>query len=268
MTHRLWRTGGIALAWGATLLLMATTANSQFGPMTCIECHADPAAGGFHGGFRVLTNLTQDQISVICMSCHDGSYTNPQGVTAPAAAVHQNNNPGAGRDEYGDFKANCLDCHTNHSPLIANDGTGTRNLMLIGRRVKEASTIDDFARIRKPIILDVNGDDGGTSTRRFQDDIQTGWECDSGISNDPACVESNPPAAIDGVRKVIFYLNITSSGTHFASSSPPYTGACNPCHTRTAHHRRDDSGGDHDHNVTKPCTNCHNHDAGWVNKGG
>jgi hypothetical protein len=260
-------TARAVLIAGGTLLL-ALPAAAQIGGMTCIECHADPAAGGFHGGFRVLTDLTEDQIDVVCLSCHDGSYTNPQGVDAPEAAVHQNKNPGQARDEFGDFKASCRDCHTTHSPLFAGDGTSNINLRLLGPEVEEASSTDRIARIRKPIITDVNGDNGGAGPKRFEDDVQTGWECDSGIPDDPTCIETDPPDPGDGVRKLAFYLDIDTAGTHWAPSSPPYIGACTTCHTRTGHHRRDDSGGDHTHNVSRNCDDCHNHKDGWVNKGG
>jgi hypothetical protein len=253
----------LSLLAGVLFLLLPQPGTlAQSNPMTCIECHADPALGGFHGGFRAMTNLTSDQVDVVCLSCHDGSYTDPQGNPALEAAVHEN--PG----EFGTWKAGCRDCHTNHSPLLAGDGTGNSNLMLLGRKVREASSTDGVARIRKPIILDVNGDNGGSDSKRYEDDIQTGWECNSGIDDDPACIESDPPAAGDGVRKLVFYVNIDSDATNWAQASPPYNGACNVCHTRTAHHRRDDSGGDHTHKLPQPCTNCHNHDAGWTNKGG
>jgi hypothetical protein len=262
-TKRAW-----ILACGTFFFLLPSPADAQFGPMSCIECHTDPAAGGVHGGFRALTNLTDDQIDAMCMSCHDGSYTNPQGVDAPEAAVHQNKNPGEERDEYGDFKAGCRDCHTNHSPLLAGDGTANPNLKMLGLKVNEASSSDGIARIRKPVILDVNGNNGGSSNSRFEDDVQTGWECDTGVPDDPTCIETDPPDAGDGVRKLAFYQDIDTAGTHWVSTAPPYIGACNTCHTRSSHHRRDDSGGDHDHNADRNCDDCHNHKDGWVNKGG
>ena len=273
MTHsRMIGTRSIArlslLALGVLAFSLSPSAFAQFGPMSCIECHADPAAGGFHGGFRPLSGLTDDQVNVICLSCHDGSYTNPLGVTASEAAIHQNRNPGAGSDEYGDFKANCLDCHSNHSPLLAGDGTANTNLKLLGPDVQEASSTDGRARIRKPIINDVNGDNGGTDNKRFEDDLHIGWECDSGTPDDPTCIETDPPDPGDGSRQVAFYTDIETAGTHWVSTSAPYRGACNSCHTRTAHHRRDDSGGDHTHNAGRNCDDCHNHRDGWVNRGG
>ena len=267
MKRFVWAVAGSVAAF-SWLLLAAPPVFAQTRAMTCIECHADPAAGGFHGGFRALTDLTDDQIDVVCLSCHDGSYTNPGGVDAPEAEVHQNKNPGEGRDEYGDFKASCRDCHTTHSPLLAGDGTANDNLRLLGPDIEEASSSDGIARIRKPIILDVLGNNGGSSNQRFEDDLHTGWECNSGIDDDPTCIETDPPDPGDGVRKLAFYLDIETAGTHWVQTSAPYRGACNTCHTRTEHHRRDDSGGDHTHNASRNCDDCHNHKDGWVNKGG
>lgn len=250
-------------------LMAAAPAAAQIGGMTCIECHADPGSGGFHGGFRGLSDLTDDQVDAVCMSCHDGSYRNPQGVDAPEAMVHQNKNPGEGRDEYGDFKASCRDCHTNHSPLLAGDGSSNPNLRMLGPRVEEASSTDGIARIRKPVIDDVLGNNGGSANNRYEDDLHIGWECDSGVKDDPTCIETDPPDPGDGVRKLVFYLDIDTASTNWAQTAPPYNGACNTCHTRTSHHRRDDSGGDHTHNITKAgCVACHSHSSGWLNKGG
>lgn len=238
--------------------------------MTCIECHADPAAGGVHGGFRALTDQTNDQIDVICVSCHDGSYRNPQGVDAPEAIVHQGSDT---RGEFGTWKAGCLDCHNNHYDLLSGDGVN-RNLKMLGLLVKEASSTDGLARIRKPIINDVNGDNGGSGNKRFEDDVQAGWECHSGIPDDSTCDDHGSllPSEDDDVRKLIFFLNITSNGDNWAAANsaldPPYNGSCNTCHTRTGHHRRDTSGGDHTHNISRNCDDCHNHKDGWTNKGG
>ena len=341
------------LVCGWVLLWPPSTARAQIGGMTCIECHGDPLAGGFHGGFRSMTDLTEPEVTAVCLSCHDGSYTNPQGIAAPEAQVHEQVFPASGRNpEYGAFRAGCLDCHTNHTPLLPGDGatstltitedpdldethdveptttsfllderlvtastilitddtsnpflegvdyqvktmsiggrddpivieilpTGAiaaqapitlhvayefgTNQQLYGPEVIEASSTNGVAYIRKPII-----DDAGTPGT-LDDDFQTGWECDSGIADDPACIVSDPPADGDGVRRVIFHLDVKTAGTNWARSSAPYDGACNACHTRTGHHRRDDSGGDHTHNVGRPCDDCHNHRDGWLNKGG
>ncbi len=355
----------LACAW---LLLLPPAAQAQVGGMTCIECHGAPLAGGFHGGFRNLVGLTDAEMEIVCLSCHDGSYTNPQGVPAPEAAVHQNKNPGAGRDEYGDFKASCLDCHNNHSPVLAGDGTTSvvtisptpdpavdeahdvqpttetflldessiilsvahpieivddtgsvtfvegvdyqietvngdprrvrilpggairavapltvfahdyefaANQQLLGREVVERNSTDGLARIRRPIIVDPNGDDNGSGNQRFEDDFQSGWACSNGIPDDPACLA-------DDVRELVFHDQVTENGTNWvptivsfnpAVTTGPRNGACNSCHTRTNHHRRNDlgefgGGDDHNHNVARPCDDCHNHKDGWVNKGG
>ena len=335
------------------LLWSPSTARAQIGGMTCLECHAGPTGGGFHGGFRAMSGLTEPEVTAICRSCHDGSYTNPQRVPAPEAQVHEQIIPGSGRaPEYGAFRAGCLDCHTNHTPLLPGDGAkstlaitgdpdldethdvepttesfllnerlvtastivieddaGTSylegvdyqvktmslggrddpivieilpagairadapvtlhvgyefgtNQQLLGPEVIEASSTDGIGYIRKPII-----DDAGTPGT-LDDDFQIGWECNSGIPDDPACIVTDPPADADGVRRATFHIDVKTAGTNWARPSASYDGACNACHTRTGHHRRDDSGGDHSHNVARSCDDCHNHRDGWLNKGG
>jgi hypothetical protein len=268
-----WFTGVslLALSW-----LVLAPIPSAHAVMECIECHADPNGGGFHGGFRVLSDLTRDEVDVICLTCHDGSYTNPDGIQAPEAAVHEQIYSGSGkRPEYGEFKAGCLDCHNTHG-LLAGDGSLIENLQLLGAQVFEASAdpFDFIARIRKPII-----GPGADGTPGTDDDVQTGWECDSGIKHGPACIAANTVDGFGGaiVRTPVFYGNIyegspwTGNGgvNPWANDSPPYNGSCNSCHTRTGHHRRDDSGGDHTHHITNNgCVECHDHNAGWLNRGG
>jgi hypothetical protein len=257
----------LACGW---LFLPPPPAAAQSVGMACIDCHADTqGGGGFHGSFRPLTNFTKDQVEVICLSCHDGTLP-----AAPEAAVHEQTFDGQGKaPEYGTFKAGCLDCHRTHPTEggLAGDGSLNTNLQLYGREVVEASSTDGVARVRKPII-----DDSGTPAD-LDDDTHIGWECDSGIPDDPACIESDPPAAGDGVRGVAFYGALYEGGdwlsnggrNPWADTAAPYRGACNPCHTRTGHHRRDDSGGDHGHNIPKAgCVECHHHDAGFLDKGG
>lgn len=265
-----WFVGVALLAFGWLVLAPVPAAHAV---MDCIECHADVNGGaGFHGGFRSLTALTRAEVSLVCMTCHDGSYTNPGGIPAPEAAVHEQ--PVGGRNlDYGSFTVECLDCHNTHG-LLAGDGSLIENLQLIGPQVREASSTDGIGRIRKPII-----NPGPDATLGTNDDFLS-WECDSGIADDPACATANSVDGFGGavLRAPTFYGNIYEGGTWpgnggvnpWADDAPPYNGTCNSCHTRTNHHRRDDSGtADHTHNITKAgCVACHSHKSGWLNKGG
>ena len=269
MRHFARFTGVALLASGVLVLAPAPPAQAV---LECIECHADPAGGGFHGGFRSLTDLTRPEVDVVCLSCHDGSYTNPDGIAAPEAAVHEQVYTGQGKaPEYGTFRVGCVDCHNTHG-LLAGDGSLIENLQLLGAQVREASSTDGVARIRKPII-----DPGPDATLGTNDDFQTGWECDSGINDDPACDTSDDGFGGTQVRSPAFYGDLYEGSpwagnggvNMWANDSPPYNGSCNSCHTRTNHHRRDNSGGDHTHNIDKNgCVACHSHVSGWLNKGG
>lgn len=239
--------------------------------MTCTYCHQ------LHGGTLKPTGTAA--IEALCMSCHNGTFTDPQtGKTAVLVATHENS-----RTSYGNWRVSCLGCHSPHRYAKAegtdalNPPTGYGNWLLVGDWVREAgSATDGLARIRRPVIVDTNGDNGGTGKNRYTDDVMTGYYCASGIANDPACSQPDPPSPSDHVRKVVFWDNRypgTPANNQWAQplttapSTPGakwYNGACNVCHTRTTHHRRDNSGGDHDHNVTKACHDCHLHNKGWI----
>ena len=171
MKRLMWMVGVCLLAAAWVALLPPPAAQAQIGGMTCIECHGDPLQGGFHGGFRALTGLSSDAIDDICIGCHDGSYTSPQGVAAPEAAVHQNNNPDPTRDEYGAFKAGCLDCHHIHTTLLAGDG-GTRSKTIStppDANVDESHDVDittSFFYLDETLVVNgtiVISDDTGTA---------------------------------------------------------------------------------------------------------
>jgi len=98
----------------------------------------------------------------------------------------------------------------------------------------------------------------------------------TGIVDSATCLDPDPPNATDQVRKVVFYDNRPAGTTGAqnqwaqpditAPTTPGdrwYNGACNVCHTRTTHNRRDNSGGDR-HNADRACHDCHLHDKGWI----
>ena len=60
-----WFIGVSLLAFGWLVLAPVPAAHAA---MECIECHADPNGGGFHGGFRSLTGLTRDD-ATLCPPC-------------------------------------------------------------------------------------------------------------------------------------------------------------------------------------------------------
>ncbi len=70
-----------------------------------------------------------------------------------------------------------------------------------------------------------------------------------------------------GPRAVSFTARTT--GTDYTTPAATYTGICEVCHTRTTHHRNDDSAGaDHSHGEASSCTGCHGHDVGFSGAGG
>jgi len=321
--------------------------------MPCAYCHS------VHNG-TVVTRGTA-AVEALCLSCHNGSFTDP--VTGRSAVLVQTHT--TTRSDYGTYKVSCLGCHSPHRNAKAvgsetvNPPSGYGNWMLAGDWVYESSTADGLARVRRPRITDVLGNNGGTGKTRFEDDVMDGYYCSSvadidtaansgavrsgnvvtirtttthgfsagstvrigsvantsfngaftiattpttrtftfaqtganatsgggvarmDVFNQPACAV-DPPTATDLTRTVVFYDN-RQPGSPAANQwaqpqmTPPtalgsqwYNGACNVCHTRTSHHRRDNSSAwingtaDHTHNVSRACHDCHRHDQGWI----
>ena len=139
--------------------------------MPCAYCH------NLHGG-NVVTQGTA-QVEALCMSCHNGTFTDPvTGRTAVLVATHDNS-----RTNRGAWKVSCLGCHSPHrndkaaGSQVVNPPNGYGNWMMIGHLVPEASSTDLLARIRRPVIIDVLGDNNGTRNSRFQDDVMDGYYC-------------------------------------------------------------------------------------------
>lgn len=322
---------------------------TRSGKMPCAYCH------NLHGGAFVTKGAAP--VEALCMSCHNGTFTDPvTGATAVQVAPHDNS-----RSSYGTWKVTCVDCHSPHRNAKAagsdavNPPNGYGNWMMIGDWVREASSTDGLARIRRPAIIDVAGNNGGTGNRRYEDDVMDGFFCSNtaevesvgnsgavrasgvvtiktitshrfilgstvrigsvadnsfnggpwvitsvptsktftftqagpnatsgggttttGIVDDPGCL-IDPPSLTDATRTVVFYDNRYPGSPALNQWATPlitdpvapgtrwYNGACNVCHTRTTHHRRDNSTPvDHDHNVNKACHDCHVHSKGWI----
>jgi len=166
----------------AILLAMPTPAPGQATPppfnaparstkMACAYCHS------LHGG-TVVTRGTA-AIEATCMSCHNGTYTDPvTGRTAVLVATHENSRTG-----YGAWRVSCLGCHSPHRNAKAegseavNPPSGYGEWMLIGDWVPEANSSDGIARVRRPVINDPLGNNGTTDNRRYEDDVMDGYYC-------------------------------------------------------------------------------------------
>jgi len=169
--------------------------------MPCAYCH------DLHGGGTIMTQGVA-QVEALCMSCHNGTFTDPvSGATAVEVAPHDNS-----RSSYGAWKVSCLGCHSPHrnnkaaGSEAANPPNGYGNWMLIGSRVPEANSTDLLARIRRPVIIDVAGDNNGSGNKRYEDDLMDGYFC----SND-AEIES---AANSGAVRSGGVVTITTITSH------------------------------------------------------
>ena len=203
----------------------------------CAVCHKVHGGGGF-----LLDPTRGADAESLCLSCHGpgNPYSNP------VKALHTKTG-----SAYGNYRITCRGCHSPHYSLYngrdpnSNDPWYTAhptwwlNKTLIGARLSLAGDID------------------GT----------TGQAVPPGLG-----VYVTPSS---GTRQVIFGIRDTARNmtrTDWASTSLPYNGSCNNCHTKTAHHRNTDSqaalcpskGCDHTHNVDKMCDNCHLHSNGFI----
>ncbi len=67
-----------------------------------------------------------------------------------------------------------------------------------------------------------------------------------------------------GSKSVKFFRN--SGANSFADGNGTYDGICEVCHTQTIYHRNNASG-DHAHNASLKCTDCHSHATGFKGQG-
>lgn len=266
--------GGVLLVWSAALQSQVLPGWSD--KMPCAYCH------NVHGTGQLVTRGVAN-IEALCLTCHNTGWTDPNNPAKVAVPVKVHRLL-SGSAKYGTYKISCIGCHNPHKYLANNDPvsrnpSGYGNIFLIGQvpsvsgPISKTSGIpaDGIARLARPFI-----NNNGTPTN-FGDDTMEGYYCSvntvSGLPN--PCSETVPPSASDTVRKVVFWKDTVDTAklatdpyenqwAQLLASGVNYNGACNVCHTRTDYHRRDNSGGDHDHNYTRACSDCHDHNA---NKG-
>ena len=282
--------GGILLPWAPAIQSQVAVGRNL--KMDCSYCH------NVHGTGQLVVS-GEAAIEALCQTCHATGWTDPNDATKEAAIVKAHELL-SGKANYGTYKISCIGCHNPHRYLANADTSQPTgewgNLSLIGNLVKDADTTrdaipqDGIARLARPFI-----NDGGTPAD-FDDDTMEGYYCGvNTVSGNPnPCSETDPPASSDSVRKVVHWKKAVDpaqveidpwenqwsqgefDGQKYIHVPAPtlagqrwYNGACNVCHTRTGHHRRDNSGGDRDHNLEKiaGCPECHDHNAnkgGWI----
>jgi len=79
-------------------------------------------------------------------------------------------------------------------------------------------------------------------------------------------VRSDPAKYVAGAADQLVFQ---ARPQHFAfgDEAPPWVGACQACHQKTAHHAQSDLS-DHHHELGKDCTVCHTHKSGFLASGG
>jgi len=166
------------------------------------------------------TLLNDASVEVLCMSCHAIAIGN-----AAAVDVHTNKS----NSSYGAFRISCLICHDAHDNRdydVTNDGSADGvNIKLVGVKLDASG----LAKIDTPNTIH------GTPTSDVAFEVRG-----KSSKNDP-------------VQTMYSFADGDEDG------DGDYDGICEVCHSQTGHHRRDDSGGDHTHNVGRICTSCHSH---------
>ena len=245
----------IYMLWGALYLLQPAAAQAQVAPtrnllMGCNSCHF------IHGGGSFLLDPSASDTQTLCLSCHGAG--NPLGL--PVKNVHTNN-----------AQTQTVTCRICHNPHY-NYPTGRDpadsdtwyqanpdfwlNKKLIGTRLSGVGEVDAVSGNTIPTGVAVYATPPANSSNNADD-----W-------NPPS-----PRQVVFGIRpvNVINNKNPTIVQSDWASNenSPDvpvgfHQGTCDNCHTLTEHHPNfDPSAADHDHNLTKMCTNCHDHAQGF-----
>ena len=90
-----------------------------------------------------------------------------------------------------------------------------------------------------------------------------------GKCHDPHNIEPNSGVGQSLVRSLVRLGTLrlpavfpSGGANRFLTGGPGYDGICEVCHTETTHHR-DNATGDHGHNASQACTDCHTHDLGF-----
>ena len=100
--------------------------------------------------------------------------------------------------------------------------------------------------------------------------VRAGTVVGCGKCHDPHNIEPNSGMGQGLIRQEVRWETANTPtqfpGTHpdnrFISDGVDLNGICETCHTDTLHHRNNPSG-NHDHQVTTPCTSCHAHEKGF-----
>ncbi|HBH61185.1 MAG TPA: hypothetical protein DDX85_05485 [Nitrospiraceae bacterium] len=217
---------------------------------------------------HVPQDIDDTQYNTLCWSCHND-------IDAPYVRTHSSLQIDNG---YGNWTIECRTCHNPHYQKQA-DTYGSQSYLYSGTSTNVAAT-----------TLTKSG--AGWTTDEYQGQVlipniaQNKYKYKI-ISNTSDTLNIESPMdlskAAAGNTFAIFYGKLVNStittpnsgsksvklfretGTKsFADGDGTYDGICEVCHTQTLYHRNNSSG-DHDHNVSAgfKCTSCHQHKDGF-----
>ncbi|MFQ5604525.1 MAG: cytochrome c3 family protein [bacterium] len=194
---------------------------SNFQNALCKDCHAVRNVGSYRTS---PDNKGSHPVGVVYPTSDERFYSSPQNPDLPLIDPDR------------------VECTTCHSPHFAESGGS------------HSGTGDGY------ILRDKNDDDLCQACHTYEDHKSQGCrQCHQ--PHDPAqtnifLVGPTVETPNSGSKPVIFTAE--SGPNSFADGDGTYNGICEVCHTKTDFHRNNSSG-NHTHNVGVNCTQCHRH---------
>jgi hypothetical protein len=141
---------------------------------------------------------------------------------------------------------------------------------------------DQILRDGTWVTIPKNNGDGfdihdGAKHTAFSRDPTGCWDChnhEGEAGTNLSMIQANMPTPVSGTLPTVFLSRGSDAGQATLNSfadgdedgDDDYTGVCEVCHTETDNHRNN-SGGNHLHELGRTCPDCHEHDKGFAGGG-
>ena len=214
----------------------------------CTTCHPQAGTYPWQSG------------RVTCESCHTGTLSVINSVTAPSKPNFTGSGHGQAAASYNASRL-CSSCHDANSAHI--DGiVGNQKRIAVNDNTLCTGCHNDAAKVptvsRQNVATHVISKTAG-------EEAAPSMDC-------KLCHEVHGTTFSGMIRTKIAYginstvSNLNFNGSNFVQLTPPYRGLCQGCHTLTTHYRRGvDEGTNH---PTTGCLSCHQHKASYAFKPG
>ena len=190
---------------------------------------------------------------VTCESCHTGTLSVINGLTAPAKTNFTATGHGQSGTNYN-ASNQCVDCHDPNSPHISG-AVGTYKRIAVNNNTLCYGCHNNATKV--PTVAKQN-----VSTHVTAMDGNPTMDC-------KACHDVHGTSYTKMVRTQVMYGIYSSvgglnyDGTNFVQTVAPYRGLCQGCHTKTNHFKRNVPETNH---PTTNCLGCHAHKEAYAFK--